>query len=327
MEYSTEIGTQVLRGTPDALRRMLSGLSDGLLDGNEGPDNSSPYQVAGHLRRAARSVRGRAHVEPRRPRRPGGDRSLDRRGLHPAFGEVTLSPVLATWVVHDLKPHGPDRQGDVEAVPGRDRPVAGVPADRRPAVVVAPATHSARSTSRRLIRHVFARARHSRRYPSQSFSWNVGGPGGMRSSARSAASALTSATVNRSGRQAARIVLPIAGPNRWMPSGPAIVLRASKSSSAASARRIRARAPAVPFQPVSARPSSARARRWAMLPNFHPMSSLTWGSVKESRPANLASCLSSASRAAPLASGSADGLGNWSRHAAICDRSVAMPRA
>jgi hypothetical protein len=27
---------------------------------------------------------------------------LDRRGLHPEFGEVTLGQVLATWVAHDL---------------------------------------------------------------------------------------------------------------------------------------------------------------------------------------------------------------------------------
>jgi hypothetical protein len=27
---------------------------------------------------------------------------LDRRGVHPTFGEVTLGQLLATWVVHDL---------------------------------------------------------------------------------------------------------------------------------------------------------------------------------------------------------------------------------
>jgi hypothetical protein len=27
---------------------------------------------------------------------------LGRRGLHPAFGEVTVGQLLATWVVHDL---------------------------------------------------------------------------------------------------------------------------------------------------------------------------------------------------------------------------------
>ena len=27
---------------------------------------------------------------------------LGRRGVHPTFGEVTVSQLLATWVVHDL---------------------------------------------------------------------------------------------------------------------------------------------------------------------------------------------------------------------------------
>ena len=27
---------------------------------------------------------------------------LDNKGVHPAFGEVTLSQLLATWTVHDL---------------------------------------------------------------------------------------------------------------------------------------------------------------------------------------------------------------------------------
>jgi hypothetical protein len=31
-----------------------------------------------------------------------GDGDLDRRGLHPALGEVTMRELLATWTVHDL---------------------------------------------------------------------------------------------------------------------------------------------------------------------------------------------------------------------------------
>ena len=30
------------------------------------------------------------------------DADLDRRGLHPALGEVTIREFLATWAVHDL---------------------------------------------------------------------------------------------------------------------------------------------------------------------------------------------------------------------------------
>ena len=31
-----------------------------------------------------------------------GDADLERRGLHPSLGDVTLGQLLATWVVHDL---------------------------------------------------------------------------------------------------------------------------------------------------------------------------------------------------------------------------------
>ena len=30
------------------------------------------------------------------------DKDLENKGIHPAFGEVTLSQLLSTWVVHDL---------------------------------------------------------------------------------------------------------------------------------------------------------------------------------------------------------------------------------
>ena len=35
-----------------------------------------------------------------------GDGDLAMRGVHPVFGEVTLSQLLATWVVHDLNHTG-----------------------------------------------------------------------------------------------------------------------------------------------------------------------------------------------------------------------------
>jgi hypothetical protein len=31
-----------------------------------------------------------------------GDADLDKRGMHPSLGEVTLRELLATWAVHDL---------------------------------------------------------------------------------------------------------------------------------------------------------------------------------------------------------------------------------
>jgi hypothetical protein len=35
------------------------------------------------------------------------DDDLDRRGMHPALGEVTLRQLLATWAVHDPRPRRP----------------------------------------------------------------------------------------------------------------------------------------------------------------------------------------------------------------------------
>jgi len=49
MDFSLELGTEVLRQTPRALRAMLSDLSEDWIAGDEGPDTWSPYQVVGHL--------------------------------------------------------------------------------------------------------------------------------------------------------------------------------------------------------------------------------------------------------------------------------------
>jgi hypothetical protein len=49
MEFSLELSKEVLRRTPDALRAMLSGLSEGWVDGDEGLGTWSSYQVVGHL--------------------------------------------------------------------------------------------------------------------------------------------------------------------------------------------------------------------------------------------------------------------------------------
>jgi len=143
MEFSLEIGTEVLRQTPDVLRAMLSGLSVGWTTGNEGPDTWSPYQVVGHLTfveesdwidrtrvilnygiervfdpvdREAGFTRFRGWSLPDLLDRFASVRTsnlqtlkelieiedLGHRGVHPSFGEVTISQLLATWVVHDL---------------------------------------------------------------------------------------------------------------------------------------------------------------------------------------------------------------------------------
>jgi hypothetical protein len=49
MDFSLELGKEVLRRTPDALRAMLSDLSEDWITGDEGPDTWPPYKVVGHL--------------------------------------------------------------------------------------------------------------------------------------------------------------------------------------------------------------------------------------------------------------------------------------
>jgi hypothetical protein len=143
MDFSLEIGKEVLRRTPGVLRALLSDLSDDWTAGDEGPDTWSPYQVVGHLTYIEESdwidrtrvilQHGTDRVFEPVDREAGFTRfrdwkltdlldrfasvrtsnletlealvevgDLGRRGVHPNFGEVTLSQLLATWVVHDL---------------------------------------------------------------------------------------------------------------------------------------------------------------------------------------------------------------------------------
>lgn len=143
MDFSLELGREVLQRTPDVLRAMLTDLSDQWTTTDEGPDTWSPYQVVGHLtyieehdwidRTRVIVDHGTDRVFQPVDREAGftefagwrlGDLldrfaslrtsnleqldalvdvgHLDSRGAHPSFGEVTLSQLLATWVVHDL---------------------------------------------------------------------------------------------------------------------------------------------------------------------------------------------------------------------------------
>jgi hypothetical protein len=143
MDFTLELGMEVLRSTPRVLRAMLSDLSHEWVAGDDGPDTWSPYQVVGHLtyveecdwidrtrlildhgtERAFEPVDREAGFTRYREWKLGDllDRfasvrtsnletlgtlvevgDLARRGVHPTFGEVTVSQLLATWVVHDL---------------------------------------------------------------------------------------------------------------------------------------------------------------------------------------------------------------------------------
>jgi hypothetical protein len=141
--FSLALGRDVLQRTPDALRSLLSGLSEEWLSARETPESWSPYEVVGHLLHIEESdwldrtqvilAHGTTREFEPVDREAGfarfrgwsldelldrfavvradnldalaelvGDDDLQRRGVHPTFGDVTLDQLLATWVVHDL---------------------------------------------------------------------------------------------------------------------------------------------------------------------------------------------------------------------------------
>jgi hypothetical protein len=135
---------EVLARTPATLDACLRGLPDGFVQGNEGAETWSPFDVMGHLIHGERTdwlprvriilehgetrpfdkFNRSAQFEESAHRTLDGlldefatlrrgtlaelaslkltPADLDRRGTHPAFGQVTLRQLLATWVAHDL---------------------------------------------------------------------------------------------------------------------------------------------------------------------------------------------------------------------------------
>lgn len=141
MRYDREAAAAVLSRTPAVLRAQLEGLPEAWLSSNEEPGTWSPRDVACHmadLEQDAWLPRARwilqhgteqplPGVERERFRtryagvplrlvldefqgaREANLRALhelpnpaDAVGLHASMGEVTLSQLLSTWVVHDL---------------------------------------------------------------------------------------------------------------------------------------------------------------------------------------------------------------------------------
>jgi uncharacterized damage-inducible protein DinB len=143
VEFSLDLGKEVLRQTPASLGAMLLHLSDDWTFNANELGTWSPYQVVGHLthveecdwidRTRVILTHGADQVLEPVDREAGfarfvdwsigdllvrfavaresnlatldeivEDEDLTKKGAHPDFGEVTLSQLLATWVVHDL---------------------------------------------------------------------------------------------------------------------------------------------------------------------------------------------------------------------------------
>jgi hypothetical protein len=49
MKFNLDKSYQVLERTPSVLKTLLSGLNEGWIMNNEGPETFSPYDVIGHL--------------------------------------------------------------------------------------------------------------------------------------------------------------------------------------------------------------------------------------------------------------------------------------
>ncbi len=91
MAFDLDAGLAVLTRTPATLRALLAGLPVPWTSATEGPDTWSPQDVVGHLKGIA-TLRG-WHLTREQ---------LALCGQHPELGQVTLSQLLASWVVHDL---------------------------------------------------------------------------------------------------------------------------------------------------------------------------------------------------------------------------------
>jgi hypothetical protein len=143
MEFSLNRSLEILSSTPEVLHKLLGGLSNEWLFGNEGENTWSPHTVIGHLIYADETnwiPRARKILSDINNRFEPFDRlkqfelynnrdihellarfstvrddslkqlrsielsakTLSRKGIHPDFGEVTLSQLLSTWTVHDL---------------------------------------------------------------------------------------------------------------------------------------------------------------------------------------------------------------------------------
>ena len=138
MKYSLERSYEILDRTPVVLQDLLSGLPDDWVMPNEGPETFSPYDVIGHLVHGEKTdwtVRTKMILEfgntktfAQYEESKGKslqqlldefaairkenmvwfkalnltEDDLDKQGLHPVLGDVTLRHLLATWVVHDL---------------------------------------------------------------------------------------------------------------------------------------------------------------------------------------------------------------------------------
>lgn len=107
MDFDITHGSAILARTPATLHALLDSLDSAWTSATEGPDTWSAYDILGHLLHGERTdwiPRAQLILAQGDIRRFARfDRfAQSLRGEHPAFGDVTLRQLLATWVAHDL---------------------------------------------------------------------------------------------------------------------------------------------------------------------------------------------------------------------------------
>ena len=144
MKFDLDDGIAILERTPETLRALIEGLPRAWVEGDEGPETWSAFDIVGHLIHGEQTdwiARSKIILEhgTERPFEPFdrfaqfeasqgksieqlleefaglrkrnldtlremnlGAEELDKVGVHPELGKVTLRELLATWVTHDL---------------------------------------------------------------------------------------------------------------------------------------------------------------------------------------------------------------------------------
>ena len=142
MKFNLQQAIQILERTPQVVTSMLRGLDDAWTKSNEGKDTWSPYDIIGHYIHGEKTdwiprmeiilglgdknfipfdrfaqfndSKGKSlddlldefsslrSSNISKLKAAVSDSDLQKTGIHPKFGPVTLEQLLAAWVAHDL---------------------------------------------------------------------------------------------------------------------------------------------------------------------------------------------------------------------------------
>src|SRR3989304_4335198 len=111
MKFDINKSLEILQKTPALLQATLGELSDDWIYNNEGENTFVPFDRLAQFENSRNKSISILLVEFAllREENPNyicslelNEKMLDKKGIHPEFGEVTLRQLLAAWVAHDL---------------------------------------------------------------------------------------------------------------------------------------------------------------------------------------------------------------------------------